>query len=707
MIPPPTPAYPYQRHTPEGVFPVSPPMTSPSSAPNPGQFHSSPYPPYSYSASPVYPSQAYYPRHYAPTDVEGQGTWWYLPHAAPNAPSYSGHYYPPVHQESDSNTAYPASPMGGPPLPPSYPVSPIHSPSSSLFRPSLGNSPADTPVSLDDTPVSPSPAPSPDKPSPTPPVRRPYHPNPPSHRSEWVMWAGNVPSDATHDELWRFFTQADDNDKPSGVVSIFLISRSSCAFINYETGADLQAAILKFNGVPLRSHDPRCPRLVCRVRKVDDDLKAGVGGQRGVGMHIKWVREKEKNRTKTTDPSDQSDLDDSSSSITGPSLSMSSDDSHHRPVAKGRHSGSSGSYASTNSSLLVRHFPKRYFILKSLSQYDLDLSVQKNLWATQKHNEDILDQAYRTSKEVYLIFGVNKSGEFYGYAKMTGPVRQGEQRVSWATRTDSSSSSRSSLSPVAGRLPLSEPIPEASPAPSTSNNFFPDREHRLVEDSPAPFSPGQSVSSGAAHLSSITKGVSAPAELGQEHHKITMDTPSAKHSLDDRFKQKALSQKALSQFHDPTPDNFTLDQSAPFEAMRDDRRGGEELSKFRLKSVQEVEERAEDPVKPETWGESFKVEWICTDRLAFYRTRHLRNPWNHDREVKVSRDGTELEPSVGEQLLGEWHKLIQEKQQQQIQTQTPSEQASGGIGSVAKPPKRSGASSRSAKETGPPSTSRS
>ena len=51
-------------------------------------------------------------------------------------------------------------------------------------------------------------------------------------------------------------------------------------------------------------------------------------------------------------------------------------------------------------------------------QYDLDLSVQKNMWATQRHNEEILDQAYRTSKDVFLIFGVNKSGEFYGYARL-------------------------------------------------------------------------------------------------------------------------------------------------------------------------------------------------------------------------------------------------------------------------------------------------
>ena len=60
-----------------------------------------------------------------------------------------------------------------------------------------------------------------------------------------------------------------------------------------------------------------------------------------------------------------------------------------------------------------------------------------------------------------------------------------------------------------------------------------------------------------------------------------------------------------------------------------------------------------------TWGEPFKLQWIKTERLPFYRTRHLRNPWNHDREIKVSRDGTELEPSVGQALLDEWDRVIE------------------------------------------------
>jgi hypothetical protein len=95
--------------------------------------------------------------------------------------------------------------------------------------------------------------------------------------------------------------------------------------------------------------------------------------------------------------------------------------------------------------------------------------------------------------------------------------------------------------------------------------------------------------------------------------------------------------------------------------------GGSKRSSL-LQAVVEEEEKGdgeapggekvgEEEEQEETWGESFKIEWLCTEKLSFHRTRHLRNPWNHDREVKVSRDGTELEPTVGRRLVEEWTRL--------------------------------------------------
>jgi hypothetical protein len=196
------------------------------------------------------------------------------------------------------------------------------------------------------------------------------------------MWAGNVPSDATHDELWRFFNQKPPEQSAggpegTGVLSIFLISRSSCAFVNYKNEFFLQTAVSRFNGVALRSNDSRCPRLVCRVRRLDDDLKAGVGGQRGMGMHAKWVQERKGKQPgvgiKTSDLSLSSSPVSVSERMAAAvsTVSMSSDENleeKERQQAHVKHSSSSGSYGSTNSSFLSRHFPKRYFILKSLTQ---------------------------------------------------------------------------------------------------------------------------------------------------------------------------------------------------------------------------------------------------------------------------------------------------------------------------------------------------
>ncbi|KAI0309459.1 YT521-B-like domain-containing protein, partial [Amylostereum chailletii] len=285
--------------------------------------------------------------------------------------------------------------------------------------------------------------------------RQAYHPNPPAQRSEWVMWAGNVPSDATHDELWRFFNQPllpspspSEPDASSsaqtgnaarahgGVSSIFLISRSNCAFVNFETEKHLQTATARFNGQPIRPNDPRCPRLVCRVRRRTDDLKAGVGGQRGLGMHTKWVKE-QKTR-----------------------------------MSAARTQGGTGSPTSPDTSSPEDELAERY---SGLSMSD--------------------DEGGRRRKGT------------------------------------------------------SEPIP---PADVRKEQLLPVQEE-LAASNPV--------------------------------------TPAAADA---------------------------------------------------------------DTEPEEVWGQPFRIEWIKTDRLPFYRTRHLRNPWNHGREVKVSRDGTELEPTLGKELLEEW-----------------------------------------------------
>lgn len=48
----------------------------------------------------------------------------------------------------------------------------------------------------------------------------------------------------------------------------------------------------------------------------------------------------------------------------------------------------------------------------------------------------------------------------------------------------------------------------------------------------------------------------------------------------------------------------------------------------------------------------FRVRWISTVRVPFHKTTGLRNNLNFGREVKVARDGTEVEEAVGRKLIG-------------------------------------------------------
>ena len=459
--PPQSPLAPPASGPPHGIPTTLPPAHSSSyagQAPySPMRGYSTPpfsYPPHSFAPSPpLYTSQ--YPTYTQPypqpgVEQETQGTWWYLPphpgsgqyesFQSPYAMSYSPanvreveqHQHGPFTSSPVATAALPASSTGASARSSAAGGSTLHpapySPSVQSPQPTVyGQTPPDDSQPLQQgrppdpgpsaPPMSPSSAssqPSADRPSP---ARRPYHPNPPAHRSEWVMWAGNVPSDATHDELWRFFnsppTPGSSTDAQSagaqstqsapagpigssttpstastesvhgGVSSIFLISRSNCAFVNFRTEIHLQAAIRHFNGVPLRADDPRCPRLVCRVRGREDDLKSGVGGQRGAGLHVRWVKEKkEREKEAARRRASLSGASTSSEQVTTPSssptealhrmggLSISSDEEGglgHRPRKPAPHSSSSGSYASTNSGFLTTYFPKRYFILKSLT----------------------------------------------------------------------------------------------------------------------------------------------------------------------------------------------------------------------------------------------------------------------------------------------------------------------------------------------------
>lgn len=315
-------------------------------------------------------------------------------------------------------------------------------------------------------------------------------------------------------------------DATKDIESLFLISKSNCAFVNYRTEASCTAAMHRF-------HDSRFNgvRLVCRLRRssapasgVPTGPSAMVGSQASSGTPPELATDGEVDTAKTE----------------GQSVP--------------RKSSEEARETSTS--------PDKYFIVKSLTLQDLELSVRNGIWATQSHNEETLNKAFENSENVYLIFSANKSGEYFGYARMASRILEDAEQLM-------------------GSAPKPEPnldatdVPKSIPTPATE--FAP--KGRIIDDS--------------------ARGT------------IFWEADLTESESEEEQKEEQA------------------------QGSEGDASGG----------------------VAQSWGKPFKVEWISTNRLPFYRTRGLRNPWNANREVKIARDGTELEPSVGERLLQMFHRL--------------------------------------------------
>jgi hypothetical protein len=198
---------------------------------------------------------------------------------------------------------------------------------------------------------------------------------------------------------------------------------------------------------------------------------------------------------------------------------------------------------------------------------DLVRSVQYGIWTTQEHNEELLNQAYyvscqhtssptlfnreQSSENVFLIFSANKSGEYFGYARMTSPLN--------------------------------------------NNN--------------------------ASILSTL------PFEKNLRDSPKTIQTPASEFAPPGHI------------FGDPVRGTLFWESKFINDGFEDGRNKHKQT---------EAECRF--------GGTPFGVVWISTTRVPFSRTRGLRNIWNDNKDVKVARDGTELEPNVGRQLIELFHK---------------------------------------------------
>ena len=174
-------------------------------------------------------------------------------------------------------------------------------------------------------------------------------------QSGHALWVGNLPPGALVNDLKDHFSK----DATRDIESVFLISKSNCAFVNYKTEEACAAAMTRF-------HDSRFQgvRLVCRLRRTPSAASPGV-------------------------PTGPAAL---TSTITAPTVATEAFTlSQEEATQLEQPSEGSGGATKVND---------KYFIVKSLTVEDLELSARNGIWATQAHNEEALNKAYYVSEMV-------------------------------------------------------------------------------------------------------------------------------------------------------------------------------------------------------------------------------------------------------------------------------------------------------------------
>ena len=77
----------------------------------------------------------------------------------------------------------------------------------------------------------------------------------------------------------------------------------------------------------------------------------------------------------------------------------------------------------------------RYFLIRSHNYENVRIAQSEGLWCTQKKNESLLVNAFRGSRHVILIFSINMSKAFQGYAKMQSLPGDGDiQQPFWRNK---------------------------------------------------------------------------------------------------------------------------------------------------------------------------------------------------------------------------------------------------------------------------------
>lgn len=177
--------------------------------------------------------------------------------------------------------------------------------------------------------------------------------------------------------------------------SLFLIGKSNCAFANFTSEAASLAAVQKV-------HDSRFEsvRLVSRLRKQTVEGASGITAPTGPAAITAQSQPQLQPQPHPKSPqvSTSPPMVDGATSPRAESDKMTSG-TKQTPTSP---ASTPGDKRLSSVAAPAAPHKDRFFVLKSLTVEDLNLSVQTGVWATQSHNEETLNKAF----EVRVTWGV-------------------------------------------------------------------------------------------------------------------------------------------------------------------------------------------------------------------------------------------------------------------------------------------------------------
>ncbi|OAG34822.1 hypothetical protein AYO21_11036 [Fonsecaea monophora] len=284
----------------------------------------------------------------------------------------------------------------------------------------------------------------------------------------------------------------------------------------------------------------------------------------------------------------------------------------------------------------------KYFIIKSRSIEAMHQSLQMNQWHIPSRHVYRINNAVQTARKVYLIFSVNGSGQFFGYALLTSaivydemdnPTNDRELHFPLSAEDESQAQNAiGNIAPASTGQTLSTTVKSRSPSDASSKSL------------PAPL-----LNPGIIRYKPSRRQIVWEASSCDHRDSTASDSESssASRSLSSLQDRRSASPPDMSPNVKQNPP-FCGENSPPTSTRSPPSTGirGEVLSNSDddttvMRAVQQS-------------GHPCRIKWLAADSLSFDKVCGIRNKWNDNKPIYVARNVTPVHPDAATALLDIW-----------------------------------------------------